>query len=110
MYTNWYIYRTVPSQVLQAVFHLASDVYVGSGGSFDGLFSRAQIKPTLEDMKKMKIESGTQPNSIIKLKGRGLPRQNSGRRGDQYIHVVVEIPKKLSKEQKDLLQQFKESD
>ena len=66
--------------------------------------------PTLEDMEKMKIESGTQPNSILKLKGRGLPRQNSGRRGDQYIHVVVKIPKKLSKEQKDLLQKFKELD
>ena len=66
--------------------------------------------PTLESTEKMKIESGTQPNSILKLKGKGLPRQNSGQRGDQYIRVVVEIPKKISKEQKNILQEFEGSD
>ena len=66
--------------------------------------------PTLESTEKMKIESGTQPNSILKLKGKGLPRQNSGQRGDQYIRVVVEIPKKISKEQKNILREFEESD
>jgi len=66
--------------------------------------------PTLENMEKMKIESGTQPNSILKLKGKGLPRQNSGQRGDQYVRVVVEIPKKISKEQKNILHEFEESD
>ena len=66
--------------------------------------------PTLEDIETMKIESGTQPNSILKLKGKGLPRQNSGQRGDQYIRVVVEIPKKISKEQKNILHKFEESD
>ena len=66
--------------------------------------------PTLEDIETMKIESGTQPNSILKLKGKGLPRQNSGQRGDQYIRVVVEIPKKISKEQKNILREFEESD
>ena len=65
---------------------------------------------TLENIEKMKIDSGTQPNSILKLKGKGLPRQNSSRRGDQYIRIVVEIPKKISKDQKDLLQEFKGSD
>ena len=66
--------------------------------------------PTLESTEKMKIESGTQPNSILKLKGKGLPRQNSGQRGDQYIRVVVQIPKKISKEQKNILHEFEESD
>ena len=66
--------------------------------------------PTLENTEKVKIGVGTQPNSILKLKGKGLPRQNSGRRGDQYIRVVVEIPKNLSKDQKTLLKEFKESE
>ena len=61
---------------------------------------------TLENPETMKIESGTQPNSILKLKGKGLPRQNSGRRGDQYVRIVVEIPKRISKDQKDLLKEF----
>ena len=61
---------------------------------------------TLENPETMKIEAGTQPNSILKLKGKGLPRQNSGRRGDQYVRIVVEIPKRISKDQKDLLKEF----
>ena len=73
------------------------------------LGTEIQVK-TLEDTEKLKIESGTQPNSILKLKGKGLPGQNSHRRGDQYVRVVVEIPKKISKDQKNLLNQFKESD
>ena len=65
---------------------------------------------TLEDVEKVKIESGTQPNSILKIKSQGLPSQNSKRRGDLFVHVVVEIPKKLSKQQKSLLDDFHNSD
>jgi len=65
---------------------------------------------TLEHTKKLKIESGTQPNSILKIKSQGLPSQNSNRRGDLFVHIVVEIPKKLSKQQKSLLDEFQNSD
>ena len=65
---------------------------------------------TLEKSQNVKIESGTQPNSIIKIKSQGLPSQNSNRRGDLFVHVVVEIPKKLSKHQKSLLDEFQSSD
>ena len=58
----------------------------------------------------LKIESGTQPNSILKIKSQGLPNQNSNRRGDLFVHLVVEIPKKLSKQQKSLLDEFRKSD
>jgi len=65
---------------------------------------------TLEEIQKLKIESGTQPNSILKIKSQGLPSQNSNRRGDLFVHIVVEIPKKLSKQQKSLLDEFQNSD
>lgn len=65
--------------------------------------------PTLEKPEKIKVEQGTQPNSIIKLKGKGLPHQNSWGRGDQYVRLVVDIPKKLSKQQKKLLEEFKDT-
>tara|TARA_B100000427_G_scaffold262935_1_gene227700 strand:- start:1290 stop:2384 length:1095 start_codon:yes stop_codon:yes gene_type:complete len=65
---------------------------------------------TLERTQKLKIESGTQPNSILKIKSQGLPSQNSNRRGDLFVHLVVEIPKKLSKQQKSLLDDFQNSD
>ena len=61
---------------------------------------------TLEKTQKLKIESGTQPNSILKIKSQGLPSRNSNRRGDLFVHLVVEIPKKLSKQQKSLLDDF----
>jgi len=65
--------------------------------------------PTLEKTEKIKIESGSQPNTIIKLKGKGLPHQNSRFRGDQYVRVVVNIPKKLDKHQKNLLEDFEKT-
>ena len=65
---------------------------------------------TLEKTQKLKIESGTEPNSILKIKSQGLPNQNSNRRGDLFVHLVVEIPKKLSKQQKSLLDDFQNSD
>ena len=75
-----------------------------------GIKEASWIDSKVEEMKKLNIDSGTQPNSILKLKGKGLPGQNSGRRGDQYVRVVVEIPKKISKDKKNLLNQFEESD
>ena len=65
--------------------------------------------PTLEGSEKIKVDSGSQPNTIIKLKGKGVPQMNSRGRGDQYVRLVVNIPKKLSKHQKNLLDEFKNS-
>jgi molecular chaperone DnaJ len=63
--------------------------------------------PILNGTEKIKIDSGSQPNTIIKLKGKGLPGMNSRGRGDEYVIVVVNIPKKLSKHQKNLLEEIK---
>ena len=65
--------------------------------------------PVLNGTEKIKIESGSQPNTIIKLKGKGLPGMNSRGRGDQYVRVVVNIPKKLNKHQKKMLEEFQNS-
>lgn len=62
--------------------------------------------PTLEKPEKIKVEQGSQPNTIIKLKGKGLPRQNSRGRGDQFVRLVVNIPHKLNKQQRNLLEDF----
>jgi molecular chaperone DnaJ len=62
--------------------------------------------PTLEKTEKIKVEEGTQPNAIVKLKGKGLPHLHSRGRGDQYVRLIIEIPTKLSKQQKELLQKL----
>ena len=57
----------------------------------------------LED-NEVSVPSGTQDGDTVKVKGRGMPRVNGSGRGDLIVHVSVEIPKKLSKRQRELLQ------
>lgn len=52
------------------------------------------------------IPEGTQPGTEFRLKGKGIPSVRSSVRGDMIIHVNVEVPKNLNKEQKDALRNF----
>ena len=65
--------------------------------------------PTLDGKVKYTIHEGTQPNDIFKLKGRGIPRLGGRGKGDQYVRIVVEIPKNLNAKQKDLIRDFDKS-
>jgi len=65
--------------------------------------------PTLEGVQNIDVEQGAQPNSIIKLKGKGLPHPQSRGRGDLFVRLVVNVPKKLSKHQKNLLKEFEQT-
>jgi len=66
--------------------------------------------PTLEGKKvKVKVPSGTQNGKILRLKNEGVPHlHNSNRRGDLYIKVRVEVPKKMSSRGKELLKELSE--
>jgi molecular chaperone DnaJ len=64
------------------------------------------VVPTLKGTEKIKVNSGSQPNTIIKLKGKGVSHINSRGTGDQYVRIVVNVPKKLNKRQKNLLDEF----
>ena len=55
---------------------------------------------------KIKIPAGTESGSIIKRKGKGMPRLDSNRRGDQMVRVTITTPKKLSREEKELLEKL----
>ena len=74
---------------------------------FDAILGKKIDVPTLNGNKKIKIESGSQPNTIIKLKGEGLPRGSYGK-GDQYIRLVVVVPRKLNKYQKEILEKLRD--
>ena len=67
------------------------------------------IVPTLEGTEKIKVDSGSQPNTIIKLKGKGVTHINYRGKGDQFVRIVVNVPKKLSKHQKNLLDEFRKA-
>ncbi len=61
---------------------------------------------TIDGSVKLKIPEGTQPGSLIRLKGRGVANLNNKNRGDHYVKVKVVIPKKLKAKQKQLLEEF----
>lgn len=62
--------------------------------------------PTLEGDVKYNMPAGTQPGEIFKLKGKGITRLHSGGKGDQYVRIVVDIPKNVTSEQRELLMNF----
>ena len=57
----------------------------------------------------LKVPAGTQPNTQFRMRGKGMPVLNSKSYGDLFVNVDVEVPTKLSKKQKELLEQFKEA-
>ena len=61
---------------------------------------------TLDGEEEVEIEAGTQPGEILVLRGRGLPSLRGRRPGDLRIVVNVVIPKRLNREQKDMLRRF----
>jgi molecular chaperone DnaJ len=71
----------------------------------------AQVEiPTLDGKVKIKIEPGTQPGKILRLRGKGLPEVNSYGRGDLLVSINVWIPKSLSREEKKILEKLEESE
>ena len=62
--------------------------------------------PTLDGRVKYSVPEGTQPGTVFRIKSKGIPALGSKARGDQYVHVTVEVPKGLNKKQKELLQEF----
>ena len=62
--------------------------------------------PTLDGEDEVEIAPGTQPGEVITLKGRGMPALRRGRAGDQIVVVNVVVPRNLSDEQRDLLEQL----
>ena len=66
--------------------------------------------PTLEGLEELDVPAGTQPGETIRIRGRGLPRLGRSGKGDLYVRVAVEIPRKLSKQQKKLLEDFRQTE
>jgi molecular chaperone DnaJ len=62
--------------------------------------------PTLEGDHELRLEPGTQPGDVRVLRGKGMPVLQGFGRGDQRVLVNVRIPRRLSDEQRGLLEQF----
>jgi molecular chaperone DnaJ len=66
------------------------------------------IVPTLEGDLKVKVRSGTQPETVVRLTGKGVKHLRSNQHGDLYIRYIIKFPTRLSGHQKDLLKKFEE--
>ena len=62
--------------------------------------------PTLDGKVKLNIPEGTQPGSVFRLKGKGVPYLRANGRGDQFVTVKVAVPKNMSSAQKEALRQY----
>ena len=70
------------------------------------LGTRIQV-PTVDGEEEVEIKPGTQPDTEIRLRGKGVPHlRRSNARGDLHVLVDVKVPTKLSKKQRQLLEQF----
>jgi molecular chaperone DnaJ len=85
------LHCTVPVNVAQAALGTDLDIL-----TFDGL-------------KSVKIPDGSQTNSKIRMRGLGVPNVNGHGRGDLFVHIDVRVPSKLTREQKKLFEQLRES-
>lgn len=66
--------------------------------------------PTIDGMAKVKIEPGTQPGKVLRLRNKGLPSVNGFGKGDQLIHVNVYVPENLSAKERKQMEELEKSE
>ncbi|HEY1274230.1 MAG TPA: molecular chaperone DnaJ [Thermoleophilaceae bacterium] len=67
------------------------------------------VVPTLDGDEEIDVQAGTQPGTVVTLRGRGMPTLGRGRRGDQRVVLNVLIPRNLSADQRRLLEELRDS-
>lgn len=85
------------------------DIFISVNIPFSMAILGGEIKvPTIEDEVKIKIRGGTQPGSMIKLRGVGAPRLHGRGHGDEYVKINVETPSRLNRNQKRIVEDLRE--
>lgn len=64
--------------------------------------------PTLDGNATARVPPGTQPDTVLRLKGKGLPEFGSHARGDLYLQVKIRVPEKLGREERELYERLRE--
>ena len=76
----------------------------------DAVLGESIEVPTVNGKAKIKIEPGTQGGKMLRLRGKGLPILQRHGHGDLLIHINVWTPKKVSKEEREILEKLKTSE
>jgi len=84
-----------------------NDVYVNANITFSQAALGTELEvPTLNGSLRIKVKAGTQPNTLVRLRGRGIPDLNGYGYGDLYVRLVVTVPTRLSSRQKQLIDEL----
>ncbi|MEE8202003.1 MAG: molecular chaperone DnaJ [Candidatus Acidoferrales bacterium] len=87
-----------------------ADLYCSIPISFPQAVLGGEIRvPALEGEQTLKVPAGTQSGSLFRLRGKGFPTLNGGSRGDLFVELRVETPKKLTREQRQLIERLAET-
>ncbi|MFZ5376516.1 MAG: DnaJ C-terminal domain-containing protein [Patescibacteria group bacterium] len=87
------------------------DIFVDQPISFTTAALGGEIEvPTLTGKLRMKVRPGTQSHSLVRLRDEGVQRLQQKGKGDLYVRLIVEVPEKLSREQKRILEELREND
>ena len=102
-----YIYLQVEPHVIFK--RIGNDLHLDMPITFEqAALGTTIIVPTLSEKVSYKVPSGTQPETIFRLKGKGVKALRGGKFGDLYVRMVLEVPTKLNNDQKKLLQELGE--
>jgi DnaJ-class molecular chaperone len=84
-----------------------ADVVVTQEISFPQAVLGDEVKvATVEGPVTIRIPAGTQPETLIRLRGKGIARLRGSGKGDEYVRIKINIPKSVTKRQKELLEEF----
>ena len=85
------------------------DIFVDEAISYpEAVLGTQLIVQTLDKELKLKIRPGTQPNTLIRLRGEGVPLLRHHGRGDFYVRILLKVPETVSRKAKKLLQDLDE--
>jgi molecular chaperone DnaJ len=73
----------------------------------DAVLGAKRAVPTLDGSVDVTIRRGTQPGTILRLAGKGLPEFGGRRRGDLYLQVAVRVPEQVTKKERELYSQLR---
>lgn len=86
------------------------DIYVSVGIPFSLAVLGGEIEvPTIDGEIKLRIRSGTQSGTMMRLRERGVPHLHGRGRGNEYVRINVLIPEKLNREQRNLVEEMREN-
>lgn len=87
--------------------NIHSEVFINFA---DAVLGTSVEVPGIKAKAKIKIEPGTQSGKVLRLRGKGIPNIQGYGSGDQYVHINIWTPTKVSKEEKELLEKLQNSE